>query len=56
MTLVAELDQLERWFSESHAMLQKLEEKKKSIESAIVKAKNLTSPLLQEYSDAEKVP
>ncbi|XP_063076065.1 RING finger protein 17-like [Engraulis encrasicolus] len=55
MTLMAELDQLEHVFSESHAMLQKVEEKKKCIESAIAEAKSLQLPLLQEHCGTEKV-
>ncbi|XP_041953241.1 RING finger protein 17 isoform X2 [Alosa sapidissima] len=55
VALVSGLGELDHCFSEIRRMLQEVEQKKKSLESAIAKAENLNSPVLQEYCNAEQV-
>ncbi|XP_031421936.1 RING finger protein 17 isoform X2 [Clupea harengus] len=55
MALVSGLGELDHLFSESRCMLQEVEQKKKSLENAIAKARNLNSPVLEEYCDTEQV-
>ncbi|XP_062396877.1 RING finger protein 17 [Sardina pilchardus] len=55
MALVSGLGELEHCFSQARRMLHDIEQKKKSLENAIAKAKSFNSSALQEDCNAEQV-